>query len=91
MMNTSKVTISLPEKLLRDIDREQRVRGESRSEFFRRAVGVYLRWERERELEDQYVQGYIKAPETPEDAEGIYKAGLASLAQEPWEEDGGHQ
>ncbi len=90
MPKTAKIAISLPERLLLGIDRERRASGESRSEFFRRAVQALLKGERERNLEEQYIRGYLEDPETAEEAEGLYGAGLTALAQEPWD-DGDNQ
>lgn len=85
MSKTAKIAISLPRDILEGIERERRASGESRSEFFRRAVEAFLRRQRERELEEQYIRGYLENPETPDEVEGIYRAGLAALAQEPWD------
>ncbi len=82
---TAKIAISLPEDLLQDIEKERRVRGESRSEFFRRAVETLLNLERERELDEQYIRGYTELPETAEEVAWA-QAGLAALAEVPWEE-----
>jgi hypothetical protein len=39
-----------------------------------------------KELEEQYIKGYTDYPETPEEVEWVLAAGLAVLAEEPWEE-----
>ena len=85
MTRTAKIGISLPEDLLQGIERKRQVSGETRSEFFRRAVEAFLRQERERELEEQYVRGYLEMPETAEEVEWVQAAGLAALAREPWD------
>lgn len=38
MNKSAKVAISLPEHILKAIEKERKTRGESRSEFFRRAA-----------------------------------------------------
>ena len=81
----AKIAISLPDDVLRDIEMERKASGETRSEFFRRAIAALLRHKREREAEDQYVRGYQRHPETEEDLGGLHDLGLAALAQEPWE------
>ena len=86
MAKTAKIAISLPEDLLQGIEKERRARGETRSEFFRRAVEAFLRRERERELEEQYVRGYLEMPETAEEVGWVQAAGLAALAHEPWDD-----
>lgn len=85
----SKIAISLPSDILQAIEDARKASGESRSQFLRRAVEAYLRRQRERELEAQYIRGYTEKPETPEETSAIYGAGLAALAQEPW--DGGDE
>lgn len=67
MPKMTKIAISLPEDLLEGIERKRLVSGESRSQFFRRAVGAFLRSEREREAIEQYVQGYRQYPEGEEE------------------------
>ena len=86
MPKTTKIAISLPETLLQDIEKERLACGQTRSEFVRRAVQAFLRREKERELDEQYVRGYLEYPETPEEVEGFYLAGLAALAQNPWDD-----
>jgi Arc/MetJ-type ribon-helix-helix transcriptional regulator len=50
---TTKIAISLPEEVLDAVERERGESGESRSEFFRRAVEALLRRQREQELSEQ--------------------------------------
>lgn len=86
MAKTAKIAISLPDDLLWKVDREREASRETRSGFFRRAVEALLRREREREMEEQYVRGYLEMPETDEEVEWIQAAGLAVLAREPWDD-----
>jgi metal-responsive CopG/Arc/MetJ family transcriptional regulator len=69
MRKAVKIAISLPDKLLRIAERERKVRRETRSEFFRRAVEALLRQEQERRDVDQYIQGYLAYPESEEEVE----------------------
>jgi metal-responsive CopG/Arc/MetJ family transcriptional regulator len=81
----AKIAISLPDPVLETIERERKASGESRSEFFRRAVEDLLRRERERELDAQYIRGYQQYPETAEEI-AITESTLAeALADNPWE------
>jgi metal-responsive CopG/Arc/MetJ family transcriptional regulator len=84
MNRSMKVAISLPEHLLKSIEKERKARGESRSEFFRRAVEKLLKQEQESKAIKQYIQGYCYIPESAEEVEAIHRAGSAVLAQEPW-------
>ena len=85
MPKTAKIAISLPEEVLNAVEREREGSGESRSQFFRRAVETLLRHRQERERSEQYVRAYQQAPETREEVEAARQAASAILAQEPWQ------
>jgi metal-responsive CopG/Arc/MetJ family transcriptional regulator len=87
MTKGAKIAISLPEELLRSVEEGCRARGESRSQFFRRAAEEYLRRERERELEAQYVRAYRENPETTEELGWVVAASQAVLAEYPWSDE----
>ena len=82
----AKIAISIPDDIHQAVEKERLATGESRSQFFRRAVEERLRRAKERELEEQYVRGYLDNPETPEGLEWVFRAGLETLAEDPWEE-----
>ena len=84
MSKAVKIAISLPDELLKAAERERRAKGESRSEFFRRALETLLRREREREAGQRYVEGYREQPETEEEVAAVHQASSATLSQEPW-------
>ena len=84
MNKSTKVAISLPEHVLKAIEKERKTRGESRSEFFRRAAEKLLKQEQESKAIEKYIQGYCDMPESVEEVEAIHRAGTAVLAQEPW-------
>lgn len=81
----AKVTISIPAEVLDAVERERRTRRETRSEFFRRAVDMMLRQQREKKAVRRYVRGYRKSPESAVEVAGAYTLGSAVLAEEPWE------
>ncbi len=83
----AKIAISLPDKLFREIERERRQRGESRSEFLRKTVEAFLRQKQEREAAEQYVTGYRKHPETEHELRWVETASQAVLAEYPWNDD----
>ena len=85
MPKTAKIAISLPEDVLNAVEREREGSGESRSQFFRRAVETLLSHRRERERSEQYVRAYQQAPETREEVEAARQAASAILAEEPWQ------
>ena len=85
MPRIAKVAISLPEEMLRAVEKERKAMGESRSEFFRRAAERLLKDEKEALLVREYVRGYQANPETDAEVEAFTKAGSPALAEEPWE------
>lgn len=82
---TIKIAISLPAEMLEAAERERRARRESRSEFFRHAVEVFLRQERQREAVRRYVEGYREQPETDQEVAAAQQVSLGTLGREPWE------
>ena len=84
MSKTAKVAISLPEHVLAAVETERRAKGETRSEFFRRAVEARLKEERESTAIKDYVRGYQQYPESAEEVEAAHRAGSTVLAGEPW-------
>ena len=85
MARVAKVAISLPHDMLAVIEQERKTKGESRSEFFRRAVEELLRQEREKVAVEEYIHSYQQTPETTEDIEAALSLAGAVLAEEPWE------
>ncbi len=84
MNKSTKVAISLPERVLKEIERERKLRGESRSEFFRRAAEKLLKQEQESKEIEKYIRGYCVMPESAEEVEAVHRVGAATLVQEPW-------
>ncbi len=83
MARAAKVSISLPDDLLRSVEARRHQSRETRSDFFRRAAESLLRQDREREAVDRYVAGYLAQPET--EAEIAWgELGAAHLSQEEW-------
>ncbi len=85
MAKSAKISISLPDGVLRRVDQRRRATRESRSEFFRRAVEELLRRQREEEAVREYVAGYVAEPESPREVEQAQGLASAVLAQESWE------
>ncbi|MBI4285722.1 MAG: ribbon-helix-helix protein, CopG family [Chloroflexi bacterium] len=85
MDKSTKVAISLPERVLSAIEKERKARGESRSAFFRRAAEKLLKQEQESKAVEAYVRGYCTMPESAEEVEGVHRAGVNVLAEEPWQ------
>ncbi len=85
MSKSAKVAISLPEDILKAAEMERKARGESRSQFFRRAIERILKQARESSSVKDYVRGYQEMPESAEEVEAAHRVGSAMLAEEPWE------
>jgi metal-responsive CopG/Arc/MetJ family transcriptional regulator len=83
----AKIAISLPDSVFQAIEKERKARGETRSEFLRRAAEAFLRRERERQLEEQYIRGYQQYPETAEEAAFAESTLAEVLADNPWEDE----
>jgi metal-responsive CopG/Arc/MetJ family transcriptional regulator len=76
MRNRLKVTVTIEESIVREIDRASNECGESRSRVIERAI---QQW-RERELNKQLIEGYLAmAKEDVETAEANLAAGVEVL------------
>ena len=84
MPKITKIAISLPDDMLTDVEQERRESGESRSEFFRRAVEALLRRSREQDMTERYIRAYQQNPETKEEIEAARHAASAILSEESW-------
>ena len=84
MDKSTKVAISLPEHVLKAIEIERKIRGESRSGFFRRAAEKLLKQEQESKAVEAYIRGYCAMPESAEEVKAVHRAGAVVLAEEPW-------
>jgi metal-responsive CopG/Arc/MetJ family transcriptional regulator len=84
MGKTAKVAISLPEQVLKAVEKQRKARGVSRSEFFREAVERLLKQEQESKAIESYVQGYRELPESEDEIKQIHETGRTVLSEEPW-------
>ena len=84
MGKSAKVAISLPGDVLEAVETERKAKGESRSQFFRRAIERFLKQERESSAVKDYVRSYQEVPESAEEVEAAHRVGSAVLAEEPW-------
>lgn len=80
-----KFAISLPDDVFAEVEAARLAEGETRSEFFRRAVQTLLRLNRERAADDAYARAYREQPETPEEIAFARATSRIALEQEPWE------
>jgi metal-responsive CopG/Arc/MetJ family transcriptional regulator len=76
MSNKQKVTITIDEAIVKDIDRLSKKEGESRSQLIEKAVRAW----RQRQLEKELVEGYVAmAKEDLETAEANLEAAVEAL------------
>ena len=85
MAMSSKIAITLPDEILKRIERSRRRNGGTRSAFIQRAVRLLFKQEQLQEQVRQYVEGYRRVPETDEEVAAAGKRAKAQLAQVPWE------
>ena len=83
----AKIAISLPDEMLEAVEKERLAKGESRSQFFRRAVEEQLRREKDREDIEQYIRGYQQYPETKEEIALAEATLVYAFDDDSWEED----
>ena len=85
----AKIAISLPDEVLQAVERERLGQSKvlSRSEFIKMALQQYLQTESERNLEEQYIRGYLEQPETAEESAWLDKTAVEVFANNPWEEE----
>jgi metal-responsive CopG/Arc/MetJ family transcriptional regulator len=84
MGRSAKIAISLPENTLEAVEKERKISGESRSEFFRRAVEKLLKQEQEAKTVESYVEGYRAIPESAGEIDAVHRSGVSILSEEPW-------
>jgi metal-responsive CopG/Arc/MetJ family transcriptional regulator len=82
-MATRKVTITLDDDLLDQVERGRAAAGLSRSEYIAHAVDVFIEHERTRRLADRDRRGYLAHPET-----AAWSGAADQLAAESWADHG---
>jgi len=80
----SRVTISVPTKLLESVDQELVKEGETRSALIRRLLEKALREAKETADVERYVRGYLEEPQTEEEFGWSDRALLEHLEEVPW-------
>ena len=83
----AKIAISLPDEVFRAVEKERLAKGQSRSQFFCKAVEEHLRREKEREDIEQYIKGYQRYPETKEEMALAEATLVYAFDDDSWEED----
>lgn len=84
MSKITQIAIRLPEEVLNAVEEKREASGESRSQFFRRAVEALLKQQIERDKIERYIRAYNDNPETEQETKSAQQAASTILAMEPW-------
>lgn len=84
MPSTVKTAISLPKPAFDQLEAIRKRTHSSRSRIMQEALRTWIRLQQQAALERRYVEGYARHPDRVADVEAFYRAGLASMAKEPW-------
>jgi len=82
----AKIGISLPDSLLKAVEEARHKTGETRSEFLQRAAASAIKQERERQLMEQYVEGYRRFPEAADERAFVQATAHYAFIENPWDE-----
>ena len=85
----AKISISIPQALLAQIEKELEATGQTRSKFFAKVIELHLKEKREQELDAAYIKAYQECPETEEELAWT-EIGLSAFAENPWREEKKH-
>ncbi len=80
----TRLTISLPARLLEAAEERLVAPDESRSAFIRRLIEEALREAEEQSDVERYVRGYRERPQTEEEVGWSDQAAVEHLAEQPW-------
>jgi metal-responsive CopG/Arc/MetJ family transcriptional regulator len=61
----AKIALSLPDDLFREVERERKRRGKTRSALVQDALRLWLRHQRDAALVREWEEGYRRMPESP--------------------------
>lgn len=83
MSRAVKIAISLPEEIMREMERQRELTGETRSGLVRRALKLLFEAGEHRAKVEAYIDGYRRDPESSEDLE-LAAVATEILSREPW-------
>jgi hypothetical protein len=84
-MTVAKVAVTVPEDILRAVEKRRRVLGMSRSAVVSAALESWLADQAMTAEERRYVVAYLKRPETSEEVRETTAIGAAAMASwDPW-------
>ncbi|MDP3722776.1 MAG: ribbon-helix-helix protein, CopG family [Candidatus Omnitrophota bacterium] len=84
MQTTVKVAVSLPREQFRLAEKRRRALRVSRSAMVREAIHQWLKsFEEERAIR-QYIDGYRRHPQSPQEVDAMERAAAEALRHEAW-------
>lgn len=84
-MTMKKIAITIPADVFEELEEVRAREDLSRSAFIRRALAAELAGSRRRDRVAEYVAGYRRCPEGPDEIRAAEAAATDLLAGEPWE------
>jgi len=83
---TVQIAVKLPDELVEALDRlVSEGAFDSRSSAVRRGVAVLLAVHRRQVIDQAYVEGYTRVPETDGEIQEATRMAVESINEEPWE------
>ncbi|MBM4405022.1 MAG: hypothetical protein FJ039_02425 [Chloroflexi bacterium] len=84
MNRTEKVAISIPKDLYRWVERQRRAKGQSRSEFFCKALEEALHRDAESAREEQYRTAYLRSKGKGDEVPWAAATAPSAFRDSPW-------
>ena len=84
MQTTVKVAVSLPKAQFQSIEKQRRSLHVSRSAMVREALSQWLKRFEEQEAMRQYVEGYRRHPQSPQEIRAMERTSAEALQHEAW-------
>ena len=85
MSNTKKIAISLPAELVEELERIMKKNGEPRSSVIRHLIEKALMQDEIDIRIRQYIEGYMKYPETDDEKKFAKATSTMAFDEEAWE------
>jgi metal-responsive CopG/Arc/MetJ family transcriptional regulator len=84
MKKTKIIQVPMPSDFLAELDAAARERGASRAAFIREACAEYIASSRREELIRKDIEGYMKHPQSEEEAAALESLATEVLEPEDW-------
>ena len=84
MHTTVKVAISLPKTQFQLVEKRRHLLRVSRSAMVREALSQWLQHFEEQQAVQQYIEGYRRHPQSPQEIRAMERASAEALQHEAW-------